>query len=472
MREATLKKRIVKVGLIYLLGALLWFMAPPAGVSLHAWHLLIIFVLTIVGVVMRPLPMGSVAVLALTTVCLTHTLPLKVAFSSYSKPVVWLVVLAFFIARGVSKTGLGSRIAYFFVSLFGRNTLGLSYGFVMTELMLAPAVPSNTARGAGIIFPVLKSLVEEYERGDGSTKHSRIGGFLVQVAFQANIITSAMFLTALAGNPLIMKFAGARGIDLSWQTWALAACVPGVICLIAMPILVYLIQPPQVKKIPNARALARQKLMEFGPLRGDQRTMFIIFVGLLGLWVFGVHLNISATLAALMGLAALLLTGVLTWDDMLRERGAWGTFFWFGTLLMLADQLEASGFVTWFGNEVSHMVSGVHWIGAFCIATMVYFYAHYFFASTTAFISTLYAVFLHVMMTSGVPPFMAAMSLAAFSSLSACLTHFGTGTAPVYYGTNTLTMKQWWRLGIILSAFYLLVWWGVGPFWWTLVGLM
>lgn len=168
----------------------------------------------------------------------------------------------------------------------------------------------------------------------------------------------------------------------------------------------------------------------------------------------------------------LLVSGVLTWDDILKERAAWGTFIWFGALIMLAGQLESSGFLEWFSIEISHSISSLHWITAFLCVTFLYFYSHYFFASTTALITAIYAVFLQVMVTSGAPGFVAAMMLAAFSCLSACLTHYGTGSAPVYFGAHYVSMKSWWTIGGVLSIFYIAVWWTIGTAWWQLLGLM
>lgn len=453
------------------MGLATWWIAPPAGISAEGWHLFIIFVLTIITVILKPLPMGAVALLAVAVSCLTNTLSIQVCLDAYGQPVVWLVVFAFFIARGLSITGLGARIAYFFVSVFGRNVIGLSYGFAATDLLLAPAIPSNTARGAGIIFPIIKSLSEEFEgKSELETNHRKLGAFLIKVGFQANIITSSMFLTALAGNPLVTAIALSREIDLSWGQWALAALAPGLVCFFLMPLLTYLIFPPKTREIKDAHRIAKERLREMGPMSTHQKIMWWVFVGLLLLWVLGDFFGIHATTAALLGIGILLLSGVLTWEDILKERAAWGTFIWFGALLMLAGQLEKTGLMDWFGLQISSAISDYNWGVAFVITSLVYFYAHYFFASTTALITTIYAVFLQIMLITGVPPFVGAMTLAGFGCLSSCLTHYGTGSAPVYFGANYVTMKDWWTIGAILSIFYIIIWFTIGLLWWKLLG--
>lgn len=134
----------------------LWFIPPPAGVKPAAWHLFAIFAATIFGVIAKPLPIGAVTILGVVALILTNTVPLGRALSGFSNPTIWLIVIAFFISRGFIKTGLGKRIAYLFVAALGKRTLGLSYGLIATDLVLAPAIPSNTARAGGVVFATLR----------------------------------------------------------------------------------------------------------------------------------------------------------------------------------------------------------------------------------------------------------------------------------------------------------------------------
>ncbi|MHC4236263.1 MAG: SLC13 family permease, partial [Planctomycetota bacterium] len=145
------------------LGAVIWYIPAPEAVKPEAWHLLAIFVATVVAIVLQPLPMAAVAVLGLAATTLTGTLTIDQALSGFGDRVIWLVVAAFFIARGLIKTGLGARIAYLFMALLGRSTLGLGYGLIATDLVLAPAIPSVTARAGAVVFPILRSAAEAYD---------------------------------------------------------------------------------------------------------------------------------------------------------------------------------------------------------------------------------------------------------------------------------------------------------------------
>ena len=434
-------------------------------------HLLAIFVATIVGIILKPLPMGAVAVVGICATALTGTLSINEALSGFGNRVIWLIVLAFFISRGFIKTGLGARIAYYFMALLGRRSLGLGYGIVATDLVLAPAIPSNTARAGGVVFPILRSVAEAYDSRPDDGTARRIGAFLTVAAFQGTVVTSAMFLTAMAANPLAAELAAAQGIVITWGGWAVAAFVPGVVSLAVVPWVLYRLFPPQVRETPGARALARERLAEMGPVGRAEWIMLFCFVLLLTLWVLSGTLGVHTTVTAMLGLVVLLVTGVLTWDDVLREKGAWDTLVWFSALVMMASYLTELGVIPWFSETVGGWFGGVGWLSGFLALSLVYFYSHYFFASNTAHVSAMYAPFLGVALALGTPPVLAALVLAFFSNLFSSMTHYGTGPAPVLFGAGYVEVTTWWRLGFIVSLVNLAIWLGVGGVWWRLLGL-
>ncbi len=455
-----------------LIGTIIWFLPPPAGVELAAWHLLAIFVATIVGIIAKPLPMGAVAIIGIMMTAVTGTLSTGDALSGFGNTTIWLIVIAFFISRGFIKTGLGARVAYLFMTILGKKTLGLSYGLIASDLVLAPAIPSNTARAGGVVFPILISTTKAYGSNVEDGTQRKMGAFLTLAAFQGTIITSAMFLTAMAANPLAAQLASDQGIDISWGTWAIAALVPGIISLLIIPLLIYKIYPPEIKETPAAAQIARDKLAEMGKMKTSEWIMLATFFLLLILWIFGPNsLDMDATTAALLGLAVLLLSTVLSWNDVLNERGAWDTLVWFAALVMMATQLNKLGLIPWFSDTMGGLVSGFPWVPAFLLLALVYFYSHYFFASNTAHVSAMYGSFLAVALVVGTPPLLAALVLAFFSNLFSSMTHYGTGPAPVLYGSGYVAMGDWWRIGALISVVNIVIWLGIGGLWWKVLGL-
>jgi DASS family divalent anion:Na+ symporter len=467
--------RLRQVGVlvaVLLLAVVIWLIPPPSGVQPRAWHLLAIFVATIVGIITKPLPMGAIALFGIAATALTRTLTINQALSGFGNSTIWLIVVAFFISRGFIKTGLGSRIAYLFMAALGKKTLGLSYGLIATDLVLAPAIPSNTARAGGILFPLVLASAKAFgsEPNDGTAR--KIGAFLMQAAFQGNVITSAMFLTAMAANPLAAKLAAQMHIDVSWGEWALAAIVPGLTSLVLIPLILYQVYPPEVKETPGASQLAKQKLAEMGKMHREEWVMLGVFFLLLLLWILGDQLaGIDSATTALFGLSVLLITGVLTWKDILEEEGAWDTLVWFAALVMMASFLNELGLIPWFTQSAQGMVGGINWVLAFLVLCLVYFCSHYLFASQTAHVSSMYAAFLSVSVAVGTPPLLAALVLGFLSNLFSSLTHYGSGPAPVLFGSGYVELGTWWKLGALTGVINLLIWLIVGGLWWKLIGL-
>ena len=448
----------------------LWFVPPPNGVDPAAMHLLAIFVATIIGLILKPLPMGAVAFIGICITAATGTLGVTESLSGFGNRVIWLIVLAFFISRGFIKTGLGARIAYLFMASLGKKTLGLGYGLVATDLVLAPAIPSNTARAGGVVFPILRSVARAYGSlpEDGTSR--RVGAFLTTAAFQGTVITSAMFLTAMAANPLAAQLAGDLGVKITWVRWAVGALVPGLTSIVVVPFVLYKLYPPDIKETPEASDLARSELETMGPVKRSEWTMLAAFLLLLLLWIFGLQLSIHSTTTAMVGLAVLLLTRVLTWDDVLTEKGAWNTLVWFSALVMMASYLTQLGLIPWFSQTVGDVFGRVGWLPAFVGLSLVYFYSHYFFASCTAHVSSMYAAFLGVALAVGTPPLLGALVLGFFSNLFSGMTHYGTGPAPVLFAAGYVDVADWWRLGAIVSVVNILIWMVIGGAWWKLLG--
>ncbi len=471
-----------------LVALIIWFIIPiPTGVTPEAWHMLALFIGTIVAIIGKALPIGAIAIIAVTLVALTGVTnespkeAIADALSSYSSPLIWLIGIAVMISRGLIKTGLGRRIAYYFISIFGKKTIGVAYSLTAAELMIAPITPSNTARGGGIIHPIMKSIAQSFHSTPEEGSQKKIGSYLAMVNYHANPITSGMFITATAPNPLVVDLvnkATGGDIQLSWTTWAVAMFIPGMLCLILMPIVIYLIYPPEVKQTPDAKNFAKDNLLEMGQVSTQEKIMLGVFALMLILWanipalLLGEQYSVDATTTAFIGLSTLILTGVLTWDDILQEKSAWDTIIWFGALIMMASYLNKLGLISWFSENIQAMIAmtGLGWIGAVVILTLVYLYIHYLFASTTAHITALFAAFYAVGLSLGAPPMLYALILAAAGNIMMTLTHYATGTAPVIFNSGYVTLGEWWGVGAVMSVVNLVIWIGAGLLWWKFLG--
>ncbi|MBI1790339.1 MAG: DASS family sodium-coupled anion symporter [Acidobacteria bacterium] len=451
-------------------GALLYFLPLP-GLQAEQSHLLAVFVATIISLVAQPVPMGVSVLVATAALALTRTVPAGRVLSGFSNPTTWMIWSAFLFARAVIATGFGPRIAYLLIHSFGRSAISLAYCLSAATVTLAAFIPSDTGRGGGIVYPITRSLAKAFGSEPGPTA-GRFGAFLMLAGFHANYIASAVFLTSMAANPLIADFAfKIAHVELTWLRWALASSAPALLSFAAAPWVIQRICPPEVRDTTAARTLAGDELRALGPVGRKEARLVGILLAVMAGWVTSPWHGVQNAYVALGGLSAILLCGVMSWEDLLGERRAWDAFLWFGPVLMMADQLLESGVVGVLSKAAFGHLTGWPWGAALAALVVGYLYIHYAFASMTAHATALYPGFLTAALASGVPPFLAALPLAYFSNLNAGISHYGTGSAPVFFGPGYVGQGTWWKVGFLMSLVNLAAWLGVGPLWWKLLGL-
>lgn len=444
---------------------------PPADVPREAWTLLAIFIATIVGSIVQPLTGSAMVLSGVVAVALFQAVPIERALSGYADKFVWLVLAAFFISRAMIKTGLGNRIALIFVRLIGRKTIGLGYSLVFTDFILASFIPSTGARAGGIILPIARSVTETYDSRPDDGTEGRIGTFLMTMLYQCEVILCATFLTGQASNLIIRRLAlDQAGIDLNYSVWFLSAIVPSLVCLVLIPLMIYRLFPPEVKETPNAVSFARTELEKLGALTKPEKILLAVFVAVVAMWISAFWHGIDSTVIAMVGISVLLITGVLEWRDLINETNAWDVFIWYGGLVMMAAELSKTNITTIFATGVASVIGGWSWPIGLAVLALVFFYAHYAFASITAHVMAMFVPFLAVTLALGAPAGLTVLLLTYFANLSAGLTHYGTTPAPVYFGLGYVTQRRWWTAGLIASVINILVWSIAGTLWWKLIG--
>jgi divalent anion:Na+ symporter, DASS family len=449
-----------------LYGVIEYGITAPRALSKDAWSLFAIFSSTIVALITKPLPTGSLALISLACVTATGTIPIQTALDGFASPVIWLILTVCLLARSIIKVGLSNRIAYTFAKRFGTGKIGLSYCIILTDVLIAPFVLSPTARAAGIMIPVYNSMANFVPDKKESIN---LKNFLSAVYVQTTCIVGAMFLTGTSGNPLIHKIALAQGISISWMTWCMAAFLPGITCLMLLPYLVkrYFSFSSNV----DFKSLAKEKLTDLGSIKVREWIVIMVLIGTLSLWIYGPKWGISQVSSTLIGISILLLTNILTFEEILQEKEAWSIFIWFAVIVMLSQNLQSLGVIGYFSQIFQTFIPQQNWyIGLFTI-TLVYFYSHYFFAGAISHISSMYAVFLALALGVGAPPLLATLVLAFASSLFMALTPYAGASTALIFSNSSIPIFQWWRVNFIISGINLLIWGTIGVIWWKFLGL-
>jgi len=448
--------------------AVVLFFPRTSAIGPEGRRLLGIFTAAIFGLILQPIPGGALVLIALTLATLFGGLTIQRALAGYSDPIVWLVLAAFFISNALLGTGLARRIALLFVRLFGTSSLGVCYSLGLTDFVLAFIIPASGARSGGVVLPIVRSVAELYDSRPGPTA-GRLGAFLMIGVYEAVCVTSATLLTGQASNVIASRLSSEfLHYQITWASWFRAGIVPGLLSLAVVPWIVYRLYPPLIRHTPEAAAFARRELDKMGPMSRAEWIVCAVFVAVCGMWIFT---SLDAAVPPLLGSGVLLITGALNWHDVTGDRVAWDVFIWYGGLFQLAKSLGEAGVTQVFAKSIGSGFAGLGMEAFFVAALLVYFYAHYGFASVTAHILALYPAFAAVMLAKGVPPGLAAFSLGCFGNLCAALTNYGTTPAPMFFAHGYVPFGTWWRIGFITSFVTLSIWGTIGFAWWKMIGI-
>ena len=457
-----------------LVAVVIVLLPTPDGLAPHAWRYFAIFAAVIAALILEPIPNPAVGLVGVTLVALLakwvlfspeqaaapdFEMPSKAldwALAGFSSGTVWLVFSAFMFAKGYEKTGLGRRIALLLVRTLGRNTLTLGYAVMLSDVVLAPVTPSNTARSAGTVFPIIRNLPPLYDSLPNTPSARKIGSYLLWTAFASCAVSSSLFMTATAPNLLAVEMTKKiTGVEISWQQWFAASAPFAIPLLLALPVLVYLLYPPQTAEGSQVPRWAADELKKVGPLSRSEAILGAAVLLAVSIWIFGTDL-LEPALAALVVVAILLLARVLTWSDIAGNQSAWTTLTLLATLVTLAGGLAKTGFIQWFAQAVAQHLVGLPPMPTVMGLVAVYFFSHYMFASLTAHTSALFPVILAV--GANIPGIVAgqlALALALTTGIMGVITPYATGPGLVYYESGYLPAKDFWRLGTIFGLIFL-----------------
>lgn len=458
-------------------GVGIFAVGAPEGLSIEAWLYFSIFIGVVLGLIFEPVPAALVSFIGVVLAAFLHvgalpgqdnSVSVKEAItwglSGFSDGTVWLIFTAFMFAMGYEKTGLGKRLALVLVKSLGKSALGLGYAVALADCVLAPFMPSNTARSGGTLFPIIRNIPVMF--GSLPDKEPRkIGAYLTWVAIASTCVTSSLFYTGLAPNILAGGILNSHGVTFSWMDWFLAMAPVGIPLLLLVPLLTYILYPPSMKRAEDAPAWAGEELRKMGGMSRREMTMLALAFLALGLWIWGGHV-VDGTEAALIVLMLMPLLGVVTWDDILGNKSAWNVLIWFGTLVTLAGGLNHVGFLQWFAGKSAGFVQGYSPAAITVILLVIFFVSHYFFASVTAHVTALLGLFITTAAgIAGVNLYQTAMLMAMSLGLMGVITPYGAGPSPIWYGSGYISAKAFWALGFVFGALYLAVFLLVGVPW-------
>ena len=391
-----------------LLGVGIWFSPVPEPLPMAAWRLFAIFTATIAAVVSGAASMLLASILALVVAVFSGTLEPEVAYS-----------------------------------------------MVATDALIAPAVPSNTAR-SGVLFPIVYALAESNASHPGDETRHRLGAYLMLVSMVGLGLSSALWLTAMAANPIGVALLADEGVEISFGRWFIASSLPTLTAMLVLPWLLYRLFPPGLTRTPGAPDRARVRLQELGPMAIGEWITLATFLGMVGGWALGGSRGLDATAVAFAGLAVLLVAGVLTLEDIRRSGDALETLIWFGILYMLSTQLDQLGFMQFIGDRLGHYVDGLAPMLTYALLVLLYVLIHYLFVSQSAHLLALFGVFLGISQPE-VPMAVMGMMLLFATNFFSPLTPQASSANVIFVGRGYLRSGEVYRYGGLAVAVSFLI---------------
>jgi len=459
------------IALLLILPVVIMLIPPPEGLTPVAWKIFAIYVSAILGLMLKPCPEPVVLLIAIAASSLIVGNLADILRAGYANTITWLIFAAFSLGTALKTTNLGKRIAYLLMYRLGHSTLGMSYVIAFLDLILAPVTPSNTARGGGIVCPIVGNISSTLGSEPGPTGR-KCGSYLMTSLYMINQTTSSIFMTGMTANVMALPmYASILNVHITWGTWLMASVVPGMLMLMLIPSVTYVLYTPELKKI-DGRSIAVKGLEELGPMKTSEKILCAIFSMALMGWIFGHHYRIDAGTVAIVAMALCLLTGIINWEDVLSTKGGFCTLIWFGGILGLSGVLAGSGFFSWLANWMTGFIpSGIDGFTTLLVIVFLSVAIRYVFASATAYAASMIPVFLTVGLAAGTPPTALALAIAFSSGYAGKITHYGGAPAPIIYGTGYPEIKPWWIVGGVLAMLSYVVHMTVGVAWWRLLGL-
>ncbi|MDG2940440.1 anion permease [Bisgaard Taxon 10/6] len=476
-------KKLIRYAVILAFPILTYIFPAPDGLPLIGWHLLGVYIGTIIALILKPFPAPTIllAAVAIAAVMIGNTpeetvngakvaLKQSAVLDGYKSGTTWLVFAAFSMSAAFVQTGLGRRIAYKMIGAFGSTTLRLGYVNALLDLLISPAMPSTTARGGGIMAPIMQSIAVSL--GSEPDKSPRKAGhYLLLNTYMVVKTTGYITLTAMAPNAVALELMRPiLHIDVNWTQWFIAACVPGFVALLLMPFVTYVLYKPELKEVDN-KEIARKGLEEMGPMKVKEKILSVLFIGAVLGWVFSGFLHLSEFTVAIAAMALILLTSVLSWDDVLKNRAGWTTLTWYGGLLGIAAALKQANFFEWLSSTMSTLIpasnSSPLIVTIFILILSVA--VRYLFASGAAYVASMVPVFSAVGLAAGADPLLLALGLLFSNSYGSMVTHYGSAPAAVIYGLGYHDLKSFWITGGVCAVVTLLIHVTIGFGWWSIL---
>ena len=433
-----------------------WALAITAG-ALAAW-------------ILEPVPLAATSIPIIFLLAATGAATPDGAVSGFGSSATLLLVTGFMMAAALEKTPLARRLTYRLLLLVPLSSSGVLVGLLIVLAGLAFFVPSTVVRAVALL-PVVVAIAETFVRQGSSNGAKRL---LLGLAFGATLGGIAVLPAAVVNVLAVDLVADAGGGRITYFDWLALTWPIEVLAFLALWAGLVLFFPTRGEERLSREAVG-DRLENLGPATGAEKRLAGILTLVALLWaaepLTGWHPSVPAFLAVALMTASPV--RVVSWDEVLGI--SWGSIFLFGASLSLAFALRDTGAASWVGEgllgsgAVGLARTGAV-VGVLVVAGIMLLYQLAFAGSTPA-AATLLPVLLAGSASLGLPAGTVGVTV-ALAGLATFVLPSQAMSNLVTYETGLYTSRDLLRVGLLLTAVFLVVLGVAASLWWRPLGFL
>ncbi len=429
------------------------------GLSPKAQRFLAILAVLIFLFMFEPIPLEITAILIGVLLVGLQIVDVKTAWAPYMHPVVVFIMCCLIFAIALDKAGITKRLGHFIVAKAGTSVTKFTF-IISVGLGLASSFMHDAAAvsiGIVTMLPLMRSA--------GIEPHSRTAKFmLISLAFACSCGGMG---TLVGGGRTMVSAAFLKeftGIEISFMDWIKYAMPMAIVTVPAAVGVVYLVFRPdpaiQLPKFDDA----------VPPWSREEIVTLIIIVSSFILWLTKEFHGLHYSVTGMIGVAALVLAGILKWDDV-HENLEWGTaLFIFGGGISLGLAMGESGAATYFANLFFPLVEGGGWLLLFAGVAIFGALVTNAMANVAA-AALILPIVIPMAQLEGVDPRVLALCMGTATSFAMLLV-IGCPPNAIAYSFKEFKAADITRAGLVATPVLLILLIVVAAVWWNITGLV
>lgn len=429
------------------------------GLPPRAKRFLAVLAVLVFLFVVEPIPLEITAICIGVFLVAMGIVDVKGAWAPYMHPVVVFIMCCLIFAISLEKVGLTKRLGYFIIKKAGTSVTKFTFIIAIGLGISSSFMHDAAACAIGIVtmLPLMRAV--------GIEPHSRTAKFMM---LSLPFACSCGGMGTLVGGGRCMVSAAFlkefTGIEITFLDW-IKYCMPAAILTvpIAVMIVYFVFRPDPGLKLPKFE----EEMAPWSPM--EKTALLIIGISFI-LWLTKGFHGIHYSITGMLGVAALVLSGVLKWDDI-HENLEWGTaLFIFGGGISLGLAMGYSGAATYFANLFFPLVQGGGWLLLF-VGVGVFGALVTNAMANVAAAALILPIVIPMAQLEGVDPTVLALCLGTATSFAMLLV-IGCPPNAIAYSYRYFKASDLTKVGLVATPILLTVLVAVAALWWKILGLI